>query len=417
MSPRLLRFALVCLGGLAAAAAATAQWDEWVDRHRAALEHNAPASAWRGKLTGRLALAARLADRPVADLIYHGADRRAVFAPTAQLFGDAEIGPLYLFAQARADRGLDAGTVAMQLRIDELALRWSPARESRFSVQAGKFATVFGSWARRHAAWDYPFARAPLAQESLTGLWDIKGLPALAKLEEWSHNTPLGDAAAVTSDERNRVPLMWGAVYAFGTAARWTDEHWDFALEAKNVGLSSRPAYWADDLAAAWQAPALAARLGWRPSPTWNFGVSWADGVYLRPQPETIAPGTRRGDYRQTTLGFDASFAWRAWQLWAEALHARFALPGIGDAAVLGITLEGKRRFTPACALAARAGWQSYEPVRGHRWGRDTWRVEAGPVFRLAAHAQVKVQASLLHERPAPAPWQTGVAVEWLLRF
>lgn len=417
MSPRLHRLALLCLGAIAAATACSAQWDEWVDRQRGALEHRDPASAWRGKLTGRLALAARYADRPAADLIYHGAGRRAVFAPAAQLFGDAEAGPFYVFAQLRADRGLDPGTVGAQVRVEELALRWSPAPASRFSVQAGKFATVFGSWARRHAAWDYPFATAPLAQESLTGLWDVKGLPALAKLEEWPHNAPLGDGAAVAADERNRLPLMWGAVYAVGAAARWTDEHWDFAVEAKNAGLSSRPAFWTDDIAAAWRAPALAARIGWRPSPTWSFGLSWADGIYLRPNPEAVAVGARRRDYRQTTLGVDAAFAWRAWQVWAEALQSRFALPGFGDAEVRSVTLEGKRRLAPGCALAGRLGWQDYSPVHGLRWGRDTWRVEAGPVFRLAAHAQLKVQLTLLHERPAPAPWQTGAAVEWLLRF
>ena len=193
-------------------------------------------------------------------------------------------------------------------------------------------------------------------------------------------------------------------------------------FKTKNAGLSSRPSHWNDDPANAFREPALAARLAWRPDPTWNIGLSIARGVYLRPRPESIFPGSTRSDYVQHTVGFDLTYAHRKRQFWAEGMWAGFDVPGAGRAEVLSLTLEGKQRLSPRLALAARIGWQDYRRLtsptgRPRQWGRDTWRVEAGPVLRLAAHAQLRLQASLLHEEPAVDPWHGGAAFDLALRF
>lgn len=423
MRPSLLAASLALgAASLSAVPVAHAAWDEWVDQRREAWTVPAPGGDWLGRTSGRLTLGLRYADRPLADLAYHADGRKWLAAPVAQYFGDVARGPLYVFGQLRLDRGFDARETGLQGRLQEFAMRWTPGGNGPFALQAGQFATVFGSYARRQHAWDYPFATAPLAQEALVGLWDTKGLPALGKIEEWPHVTPLGSPRAVAADELNRIPLMWGAVYALGASARWTGAHWDAAFEAKNAGLSSRPTHWADDPRAAWREPALAGRVGWRPSATWSFGASWARGIYLRPEPETVFPGARRRDYVQTTWGLDAAFAWREWQVWAEGLAARFTVPGFGTARATSFSLETKRRFTPGLALAGRIGWQdyaNYQPPAGppRRWGRDTWRIEAGPVVRLAAHAQWKLQLAWTRERPSPLDHQWGAATELALRF
>ncbi len=413
---------LALLATIVFTASLHAGWDDWVDGLRPHLRGASADGTSRWRLSGRLALGARAAEHPVADLVYHDADTTIVPAPVLQLFLDAEVGSVYLFAHGRADRGFDARDIAVQARLEEWALRWRVPGASHLTLQGGKFATVFGSWAQRHAAWDYPFATAPLAQESLVGLWDVKGLPAAAKLSEWPHLIPLGDGAAVASDEWNRIPIMWGPVYAFGAAILWSGPKVDFAIEAKNTGLSSRPSFWDDNLAAAWRDPALAARVAWHPSPTWNLGASIAQGNYLRPEPESVAPGYQRSDYEQTTFGLDATYAWRRWQVWVEAMTSRFTLPGLGHATAHSVTVEGKYRVNVRWAAAARLGWQDYAPVHArdgsrYAWGRDTWRLELGPSIRLAAHAQLQVFTSVLHERPAPDPWQLGAAANLVLRF
>lgn len=414
--------ATVALGVAALLPTAQAGWDEWVDRQREGWNLPWPEGDWAGRTSGRLTLGLRYTDQALADLAYHADGRELLAAPVVQYFADLTRGPIYVFGQLRLDRGFDARETGLQGRLQEFAVRWTSGGAGPLALQVGQFATIFGSYARRQHAWDYPFATAPLAQESLVGLWDIKGLPALGKIEEWPHVTPLGSSRAVAADELNRIPIMWGAVYAFGASARWTGAQWDAAFEAKNAGLSSRPSHWSDDRAQAWHAPALAGRVGWRPSATWNFGASWARGVYLRPAPESVFAGARRRDYVQTTWGLDAAFAWREWQLWTEALAARFTVPGFGAAHVTSVSLEAKRRLTPALALAGRIGLQNYARFDlpnglSRRWGRDTVRLEAGPALRLAAHAQLKFQVSWTQERPSPFAYQWGAATELALRF
>lgn len=376
----------------------------------------------RWEISGRLAVAARAESAAVANLVYVEPSREVSVAPVARIFLDANVGPTYVFAQWRADRGFDAKDRRMQAGLEEWMVRAPFAEGGRGYVQGGRFATVFGSWARRHAAWDYPFVSAPLAQEQVVGLWDSKGLPAAAKLEEWSHVKPLGAAEVVAADEINRIPIMWGPVYATGAAMGWNGHAWELAVEAKEAGLSSRPQFWGHETQAIWREPAIAARAAWRPSATWQTGISWAQGVYLRPQPESVVAGARREDYRQETLGMDVTFAWRAWQVWGELMRAEFTLPTLGEARVWSGTIEGKWRASPRWAWAARVGAQEYARVRlpdgsGVRWGRDTLRVEAGPVVRLGAHAQMKLQFSATHETPAQRAWSPGAAMEWACRF
>ncbi len=233
---------------------------------------------------------------------------------------------------------------------------------------------------------------------------------------------PVGDAEDITGDERQRIPLMWGSVYGTGAALSVGGARWDLDLEIKNAGLSSRPGTWDDLDSDAWSTPATAARLGWRPSAAANLGLSFARGPHLEPGAGGLAPGHSRADYAQTSLGHDFTYARGHFQFWGELIVSRFELPGLGHADTLAYALETSHRFTPRWAGFARWSRQFFAPVKladgdEARWGRDAWRIEAGVALRLAAHAQLKLQGGLLHERPSTEQLIPSAAMQLSLRF
>lgn len=409
---------------LAAAASPrlAANYDILADALSEQLRVSSPDGWLRAGLRGRADFSLYAEREAAADLRY--SEDRRLFAPVGRLFGEAQAGEsLYGFVQLRADRGFDPGQASIETRVDEFALRLStPASDGlRVSLQAGRFATVFGGWTRRHLAWEYPFATAPLAHENLVGLWDSKGAPTPSKPAAWAHITPSGDSAAVVSDERKRIPVIWGPSYATGSAIVIGDETREAALEIKNAGLSSRPSTWDDIDSELWQTPALAARIGWRPTLGCDIGISAARGCYLSPSPVSVMIGHERDDYQQTTLGADLAYEWHHLLIWTEFVAARFAVPGAGDADTLAATIEARYKFDVRLAAAVRLDWQTFRdietPSGETAWGRDVWRIEAGPIIRLAAQAQLKFFASLRHETPSATTWNPGVSSQLSLRF
>lgn len=413
---------LLALGLAGCGATARANYDDGVDHLREHLTFASAGGTVRARVSGRVDLTLYHEAQATADLRYTEADSSMLFSPVARVFADVQLGPhLYAFAQLRADRGFDPAASPLEARLEEFSVRYTPMTKRRFSIEAGRFATIFGSWTKRHLAWEYPFITAPPAQETLLGLWDSKGAPAPARPAAWAHLRPLGDSAALVTDERRRIPVQWGPAYTTGVALRTGVRSWDFATELKNVGLSARPSTWDDTSNEVWQTPALAARLGWRPSKDWTIGASWAHGVYLAPRPEQVFPGAERKDYTQTTLGADLTYEHRHLLVWGEVLGARFEVPGAGAADTLAATLESRYKFNARWAAALRLAWQGFReietPVGDVPWGREVWRVEGGPVLRLAAQAQLKLLLGLRHEPDAAEPWAPNAAAQLSLRF
>src|SRR5207247_9199279 len=91
-------------------------------------------------------------EQPAPGLI--DSDIDTLFNPRLTLFLDAQIGSqIYFFAQSRLDRGFDPSDHGAQVRLDEYALRVTPWQDGRFTVQIGKFATVFGNLVQRLLSW------------------------------------------------------------------------------------------------------------------------------------------------------------------------------------------------------------------------------------------------------------------------
>jgi hypothetical protein len=348
-------------------------------------------------------------DLPAAGLIDSGSD--TLFNPRLALFLDLQAGPhVYFFAQARVDCGFDPADHSMEARLDEYALRITPWQDGRFSFQAGQFATVIGRWVQRHLSWDNPFITAPVPYEHLTAIYDTEAPHSVAEFLA---------ANPVEAYEYN--PVLWGPVYATGASIAGRIQKFEYAVEIKNAGPSSRPESWTvEDVG--FDHPTFAGRAGYRPDLRWNFGVSASAGPYFRPEAAaTLPPGTNIGDFRQMLVGQDISFEWHHLQIWAEVWESRFEVPHVGGADTLAWFIETKYKFTPRFFGALRWNQQFFSRVQDEldhsaAWGEDISRIDAALGFRFTAHTQFKLQYSLEHARQRDE-FSNLVAAQLTLRF
>lgn len=396
--------------------------EEIFDRLAETLSTSAFHDEFRARLSGTVEMEAYRFDAPAPGLLLAGG--RDLFSPRLSVFLDAQAGrAVYIFAQTRVDRGFDPnGGAGVRVRLDEYALRVSPWLDGRLQAQVGKFATVVGNWVVRHGAWSNPFVTAPLPYEHLTGVWDSDAVRVSTALLQWAHMRP-GLPAAITAREKHlRLPVIWGPSYTTGVAVFGTLGQISYAAELKNASLSSRPEEWSDGSTARWRHPTAGGRLGWRPNEMWNLGFSASVGSYLRPFAAATVPQDRSfGAYRQTVIAHDLGFAWHHWQVWAEIMAARFAIPRVGDADTGAYYAEVKYKFTPQLSGALRWNQQLFATIPDRlgptAWGRDTWRIDFAPGYRLTPHAQLKLQYSLTHETGGARELDRLTAVQFVLRF
>ncbi|HWA24322.1 MAG TPA: hypothetical protein VG734_01510 [Lacunisphaera sp.] len=377
------------------------------------------------RLSGSVELEGYAISDPVADLV--SGDEDEFLRPRFNLYLDGQVGTRgYVFAQGRVDRGFDVYEEDPQLaaRFDEYAARLelSEPGSGRLFVQAGKFATVVGNWTKRHTAWENPFITAPLPYDNLTPVWDVTPAPTADVLLAWAHVSPVGDPQAVLSDKAFRLPIVWGPAYAQGVALAGKLGQLEYAGEVKAVGLSARAERWDEGFGGA-ERPALSARVGWRPNPSWNLGISASRGEYLdRTEHARLPDGFDRHDYRQTVLAHDVSYAWHHWQVWGEVYAARFSIPRIAEIHTMAWYVEAKYRFTPQFSGAVRWGQQWFGDITNRAGqaiaaGRQTWRLEVAPAYRLTTQTQVKLQYSLRHDQPAAGRYTHALAGQLTVRF
>ena len=399
-----------------------AQADEgFYDRLRDTLTVASADGTVGGRLSGTLDIESYHFQSPAPGLIYTR-DTELV-NPRLSVYGDAQLGRrLYLFAQVRVDRGFDPGPGGLRGRLDEYALRYTPGTSGHFSLQVGKFATVVGNWVQRHGSWENPFITAPLPYENLTGMWEAVAVRNSTILLAWAHLLEAAPTAeSEYADKHLRLPVIWGPSYASGVAVSGELGRFTYAAEVKNAALASQPASWDFDRGLV-EHPTMSGRLGYRPNLMWNFGLSASSGPYLRPSAApTIPVAYARRDYRQVVIGQDIGFAWHYWQVWFEACQARFENPRIGDAVTNACYAEVKYKFTPQFSGALRWNLQTYGDIThlgGRRpWGRDTWRVDVAPSYRVTPHFQLKLQYSYQEEDGAARPVRHTLATQVTLRF
>ncbi len=386
---------------------AVAGAQEFLDR----LDDNLTISAFddkvRARFSGTIDLELYHFSQPPPGLIDSGDN--FLFNPRLTLFLDAQAGSwLYVFAQARFDRGFDPTNQGIDARMDEYAMRVTPW-EGWPSIQLGKFATVVGNFAPRHLSWENPFVTAPLVYENPTGLKDETGYIVR------DFNRALGH------DKYELIPVVWGPSYASGVSVFGRLGSFDYAAEIKNRSLSSRPETW-DVTSYGFDNPTYSARLGFRPNQMWNFGFSMSEGAYLLSEAERYLPrGSDVGDFHERLLGQDISFAWHHIQVWAEVYETKFDVPAMGDAGTVAWYIEAKYKFSPQFFAALRWNQQFFgttdRPGPRASLGADLNRIEAAATYRFTEHTQVKLQYSYQYETGSGDRDNHLLALQFTTRF
>jgi hypothetical protein len=387
-------FRAIVVVAIVSCAITEARAQDFLDRVDDALTFTTLNGDVRARVSGTLDLEAYQFSGPAPGLILTTSD--ALFNPRLSLFVDAQLGPaIYVFTQARVDRGFDPSDHGAQLRLDEYALRVTPWQDGRFNLQAGQFSTVVGNYVARHLSWENPFINAPLPYENVTAIED-KMAPYYSYL-----------SVGRPRDKYQYNPVIWGPSYATGVSVAGRIGQFDYAAEVKNASLSSRPESW-PITRMDFDHPTVSGRLGFRPNEMWTFGVSASDGPYFRPEAMTTLPfGRDIGDYHERLLGQDIGFAWHHLQLWAEFFEARFEVPGFTDADTFAYYLEAKYKFTPQLFGAVRWNQQFFGDVTNSYggtapWGHDLWRADIAAGYRFTAHTQLKLQYSFQEEKNGP---------------
>lgn len=331
-------------------------------------------------------------------------DADAFLQPRLSVFFDAQLGAhLTAHAQMRMDRGFDPGTKPNgDVRLDEYYLQWQVFDDDRIDLRAGRFATAFGAWTPRHLSWDNPFVTAPLAYGDFLPLTDHAAPASLAAFAA-RRNAP--------DNPLTWVPIIWGPSYATGAAISGRVDDFEYAIEMKNAALSSRPERWDAIQQVEFQTPAtVTARLAWHPAPEWTVGTSFSHGSWMID-----------GNAKQTTYGLDAAYAHGHWQVWAEAIHARFDVPGIGDVHTTSAFIESKYKVTPSLWIAARwnQSWNGDIPGLADdlSYDRNAWRADLAIGLRLSRHAQLKLQYSYGDKAGADPEGDHLLAAQVTLKF
>jgi hypothetical protein len=402
---------------LALAAGVRADLLDDLDR-RLAVRHG-----WlRLDVSGEAILAGWLGDGHPTGLIF--GDDDDVASPRLTLLLDAHLGRrVYGFVRTSVDRGFDPlEEPDGDVRADEYALRWTPFEAPWLHVQAGKFATVIGGWVPRHTVWENAFVSAPLPYEYVTVVGDASAAPTVETLVARRDQV---------DEKRLWVPMVWGPVYASGVAAFGRVDWIDYAVEVKNAAPSSRPEVWALT-SRPFSEPTVGGRVGVRPGPAWNLGISGAVGPYLRKRATATLGGRDPGDFLQSLVGADASFAVRRLELWAEILASRFDVPiacrrcagepARVDVDTLAYYLEGRYEVAAGWFVALRAGQQLFGRVREadgerHDVDRDAWRSDVAAVYRPTRQLQVKVQYGYVDQTGEQTQGPQVVAMQLGLRF
>ncbi|HEV2392355.1 MAG TPA: hypothetical protein VG146_08325 [Verrucomicrobiae bacterium] len=390
---------------------ATARAQSWLDVLQDSLSLKSPNGFFQSDLTGLLDLEGYYVDQRPPGLLF---ENESFFNPRLSLFLDTSLGPhLYSFVQVRLDRGFDPGEKDFDARADEYLLRWTPGSDSRISFQFGKFATVVGSWVKRHDSWQNPLITAPLPYENITTISDEYPPVSPADFLARRHLPDMKD---------EWIPAIWGPVYATGWGLLGVVGKIDYAFDIKNASISSHPYSWelGDSL---WQYPTLSGRLGFRPNPAWNQGMSFSIGPYLSPEAaDALPPGKGIGDYNQFTFGYDLSYAHHHWEWWGEVFLTRFEVPNIGNADLLAYYLELKYKINSGLYAAARWNQELYGTVNNGAGGQEPWdndmlRIDLALGYRFNRHLQSKVQYSFGHRNTSLQQGEQLLAAQVTLKF
>jgi len=413
MKNTLCRWSCFWLLGLATARAQLAVPEsvtEQLGQLKDALTYQSENGQFYAHLSGQTELTEYYLDGQPYGLLYSNPNSHFLFAPRLTLNLDAAYGDrLTFFAKFRWDDGFDPAYLNNDARLDEIYAR-TVLLPGHLDFQAGKFATVFGSYVNRHDSWDNPFINAPLPYEQVTSALDGFITPDAASFAS-IRNQP--------DDSTTWVPVIWGPSYTPGAAFFSTWGQWDWAAQASTQSLSSRPETWNT---LQFSRPTFTTRLGWHPDVAWSLGVSGSMGPYLMAEAAPgLPPGKSLRDYNQMVLGADAAWAWHDWQVSGEFIFNRFQVPNAGNADTYAWYLETKYQLSTRLFVAARWNQEIYRPINTatgpQNWDNDKMRIDLGLGYKWSPNFLTKIQYSWQHQETSFQNGNQMIGVQLVFRF
>lgn len=317
-------------------------------------------------------------------------------ASRLRVFMDFFLGDhVYTMAEVRTSRGRESLTGGTRTRVEQFFLRLTGAGE-RVALQAGRFASPFGSYAARHRSVLDPFVSAPL-------MYDYRTV-----MNRW--RTPGSASAFLTWQDRPGdpdlpgAPPIWETPYQWGAMASSTVGPVELRVAAMNSSPSSQPNAWKQNwdrfdppswvVGARWQAsPSLSVDASWNRGPWLEGRNAGADAPPPDPPPPLLEPGWRDFDQEM----WSASVAWASgpYVLRVEGLLDYWAVPNVSvRAGERAVNVEVQRDLAPGLSAALRYGHLDFRPLDdglgdaspwpgGRDWDHDVSRYEGSLAYRL----------------------------------
>lgn len=334
-----------------------------------------------------------------------------------RVFADIFLGDhVYSLVELRADRGRESLGARNRGRVEQAFLR--AVTGSGHGVQAGLFASPFGSYGQRHLTSVDPFLTPPLPYDYRTVMnrWRIPG--SGDAVLQWKDNPE--DLDVPGAPPIWDVPYQWGAML-FGRVGPV-----DLRAAAMNSAPSSHPNAWLD-----WDGfrkPSWVFGARWQITPSLEFGASYDRGPWMAPPipgtrvtvtPPDAPPITPPSDWRdfdQELIAADLSFARGPMMLRVEVVRDSWEVPNVeAIPAGLSASLEAQTDLAAGFFVAGRAGFIDFGSVGGEDWDHDVRRLEGAVGYRLARNVGLLFSAYQQSQADAPDGDTTfgGLRVWW----
>ena len=308
------------------------------------------------------------------------------FTPRLRLFADLFVGESWFASvEGRVDGGEAEQANRIQARVEQAFVRWTPLE--LVALQAGKFASPFGSYPSRHHTEDDWFIRPPLMYEYRTILSNRVVPETPEEFVEWKDDPEL----------RGRgVPPVWAAPYQVGVMAfgAWHNLSWRAAY--MNSAVSTGPTQW-DHLG--FERGNVVAALGYRFAPWVRAEVSYAGGPFLQRDierediPEEVPHGP--GWFTQQIFGAELLFQLYHTQVRAEAFHDTWEYLDAEPIHDISWSVEARQEFFQNAFLAGRFGQIRFSDVElagegSEPWDHNVQRAQIAAGYRFASNAEIR---------------------------
>ena len=303
-------------------------------------------------------------------------------APRLRLFGDLFLGEsVFASTELTVDHGPSQAFDELDVRLEQAFLRYTPFEA--LALQAGRFASPFGSYPSRHHTEADWFIRPPLMYEHRTAVHGAQ-VPADAdEFVNWKDDATLRGTG---------LPPVWGAPYQLGvmTFGAWRDLGWRVAY--MNSAPSTDPDEWNEPDT---ERGNLVAALGYRFAPWVRAEVSYASGPYLPREIEDNPTAHGLDWFEQQIFGGELLFELAHTQLRAEGFHDTWTIVD-EDAIDISWSVEARQELFQDWFVAGRVGQMRFSDIEtstgSEPWDYNVRRIQAAAGYRLASNAEIRAE-------------------------